>query len=228
MARGGSKGILKKNLIDFCGKPLIYWTISQCLESDSFVNVWVSSDDDEILDLSISYGANVIKRPKKYSNDNSSSEDAWTHASKTIIKNNYSIDSIFSPQITSPIREIKDIKKAVKLYKTNLYDSIFSSNLANDINFWSFKKNKFTSINYDYKKRTIRQKKLNQYIENGSFYLFDIKNLIKYKNRFGKKIGFVEMEFWKMFEIDEIDDLRFCSMIMREYLLKKKKLLLKN
>ena len=179
LARGGSKGILKKNLINFCGKPLIYWTISQCFESDCFDNVWVSSDDDEILDVSKSYGTKVIKRPKQYSNDNSTSEDAWLHASKKILKNNYFIDSIFGPQITSPVREIKDIKKAMKLYQTNLYDSIFSSNLANDINFWSFKKNNLRSINYNYKKRTIRQKKLNQYIENGSFYLFDLENFKK-------------------------------------------------
>ena len=48
LARGGSKGIPKKNIIDFCGKPLIAWTIEQCLASKNINKVWVSSDSEEI------------------------------------------------------------------------------------------------------------------------------------------------------------------------------------
>ncbi len=60
------------------------------------------------------------------------------------------------------------------------------------------------SINYDYKNRLRRQEAPKQYIENGSFYLFKPETLRQYNNRFGGKIGIVEMEFWKMFEIDSM------------------------
>ena len=84
LARGGSKGIPNKNIIPFCGKPLIYWTIKQAKESKVFKYIWVSSDSDKILKISKRYGAKTIKRPKKYSSDFSSSEDAWEHSIKYI------------------------------------------------------------------------------------------------------------------------------------------------
>ena len=60
LARGGSKGIPKKNIIDFCGKPLIAWTIENCIRGGAN-SVWVSSDSDEILKISEQFGAKSIK-----------------------------------------------------------------------------------------------------------------------------------------------------------------------
>ena len=110
LARGGAKGIPKKNIIDFCGKPLIAWTIIQCLASKQVSNVWVSSDSDEILDISKKFGANIIKRPDKISGDNEPSESAWMHAINHIeSKIKYdNIDYIVAPQVTSPLRRAKD------------------------------------------------------------------------------------------------------------------------
>jgi N-acylneuraminate cytidylyltransferase len=59
-----------------------------------------------------------------------------------------------------------------------------------------------------------------QYIENGSFYLFKPTVLKQHNNRFGSRIGVVEMEFWKMFEIDSPDDLRMCAALMKEFIIK--------
>ena len=80
-ARGNSKGIKNKNIINFCNKPLIYWTIEQSLKSKHISqNVYVTSDNKDILDLSSSYGAIPILRPDELSTDTSSSEDALLHA----------------------------------------------------------------------------------------------------------------------------------------------------
>ena len=68
-ARGGSKGIPKKNLVNVCGKPLIAWSIEQALQSDSIDSVWVTSDDPEILSTAKSFGANPITRPEEISGD---------------------------------------------------------------------------------------------------------------------------------------------------------------
>jgi len=59
-----------------------------------------------------------------------------------------------------------------------------------------------------------------QIIENGSFYLFKPEVIQKESNRFGGKIGYSKMEFWKMFEIDDLDDAKMCSALMQEFLLK--------
>ncbi len=63
LARGGSKGITQKNIIDFCGKPLLAWTIKHCLDGGVDC-VYVSSDSDKILEVGEEYGAESIKRPE--------------------------------------------------------------------------------------------------------------------------------------------------------------------
>ena len=76
LARGGSKGIKNKNIISVNKKPLIYWSIKTCLNSKLIDNVWVSSDSKKILDISKKFGAKAIIRPKRFSKDTSSSEEA--------------------------------------------------------------------------------------------------------------------------------------------------------
>ena len=81
---------------------------------------------------------------------------------------------------------------------------------------------KIESINYDWRNRYPRQDTTKMYIENGSFYMFRPDILRQYKNRLGGRIGMVEMEFWKMFEIDNQEELRICSTLMKEFLVEKR------
>jgi N-acylneuraminate cytidylyltransferase len=218
-ARGGSKGIPNKNIIDFCGKPLIAWTIEQCLSSKYISSVWVSSDSQEILEVAKKYNAKTIQRPDNISSDFASSESAWIHAIENI-EQDETIDLVFAPQITSPLRETQDIDNAIELFQEEKYDSMFSSSMAEDLFFWQKdKQNILKSINYDYSNRQRRQDVQKQIIENGSFYIFKPEIIKQYNNRFGGKIGHFEMEFWKMFEIDNLKDVRMCQALMQEFLL---------
>lgn len=220
LARGGSKGIPSKNIINFCGKPLIAWTIEQCLSSKHIDDIWVSSDSQRILDVAKQYGAKTIKRPDSISDDLASSESSWLHAIE-YIENNNKIDLVFAPQVTSPLRETQDIDNAIELFQEKKYDSMFSSSTVEDLFFWQKdKNNELKSVNYDYLNRKRRQDMQEQIIENGSFYLFKPSVIKKYNNRFGGKIGHSNMEFWKMFEIDNLDDVRMCGALMQEFLLK--------
>lgn len=221
LARGGSKGIPNKNIIDFCGKPLIAWTIENCLEGGAN-SVWVSSDSDEILSIASKFGANTMKRPDDISGDFATSESAWLHALNYVESlEKIQIDWILAPQVTSPLRESSDIKKAISLADENINDSFFSCSIAEDLFFWQKNEaGKLDSINYDWRDRKRRQDIPSQYIENGSFYLFKPEVLRSTNNRFGSKIGLVEMEFWKMFEIDSFDDLKMCSALMKEFIIK--------
>lgn len=221
LARGGSKGIPKKNIINFCGKPLISWTIEQCLAVREIDSVYVSSDSEEILALSKEFGAKQIYRPKEISNDTATSEAAWLHAIDNIESTSGKIDVVVAPQVTSPLREPKDLLNGLKIFSQKKFDSIFSCSLAEDLYFWQ--KNEaglLESVNYDWRNRKRRQDHSPQFIENGSFYIFTPNGLRSSHNRFGEKIGMVEMEFWKAFEIDSIETMRICAALMQEFILK--------
>lgn len=222
LARGGSKSIPKKNIINFCGEPLICWTIKQAKNSKFISDVWVSSDNDEILEISEKSGSKIIKRPKNLSNDSSSSTSALIHAVNKIEKIVKKIDLIIVLQATSPVREIKDIDSAIGIFKEKKYDSLFTSTKFEGRFIWKQNKmKKLTSINYDFKKRKRRQEIEEQFLENGSFYIFKPIILKKYSNFLGGKIGTFTMDMWKSFEIDEYSELEICELFMKKYILKK-------
>ncbi len=73
-ARGGSKGLPKKNLVELCGKPLLAWSVMQAKAAESVDSVWVSSDSEEILEVAAAYGAGTIQRPDRISTTSLESE----------------------------------------------------------------------------------------------------------------------------------------------------------
>lgn len=223
LARGGSKGIHKKNIINFCNKPLISWSIQQAKLAKGVSSVWVSSDSEEILKISKKYGANIIKRPKSISANSSTSESGWLHAINDIKKTD-SIDLVIGIQPTSPLRMPKDIEEAIKVYRKLKCDSLFSASRLEDFLIWKKNRKNITSINYDFRKRKRRQINSEQFVENGSFYIFRPENLRKNNNRLHGRIDIFEMEFWKSFEIDSYEDLELCEILMRHYLLGKRSL----
>ena len=104
-ARGGSKGIPRKNIIDFCGYPLVSWTIACARRCPRIDAVYVSTDDAEIAEVSRHYGAEIIERPANIAGDTSSSESAVIHACEVIRQKNLLPDAVIMMQATSPLRE---------------------------------------------------------------------------------------------------------------------------
>lgn len=140
LARGGSKGIKNKNMIKIKNKPLIFWTIKNCLNSKKIGAVWVSSDSNKILNFSKKCGANIIKRPKKYANDNSSSESAWLHAVNFLESKKIFFSNIVGLQPTSPLRSNNDIDDACKMFIKKKLDSLFTAFKIFDHFIWEIKK----------------------------------------------------------------------------------------
>tara|TARA_B110000046_G_C12935543_1_gene373413 strand:- start:413 stop:1108 length:696 start_codon:yes stop_codon:yes gene_type:complete len=218
-ARGGSKGIPNKNIKLFNGKPLIEWTIRSALKSKSIDKVIVSSDSQKILSISKKIGAEVVLRPKSISGDFATTESAIKHYIN-IVKESFDTIVLLSP--TSPIRKIKDIDNTVKEFRAKKLDSCFSASRLNDFLIWKLNKKtkKFSSINYDYKNRGVRQGRELNYVENGSIYVFK-SDLINYKNnRLSGKIGMYLMDFWQSFEIDEKSDWKLLETIYQKFILK--------
>ena len=111
-ARGGSKGIPRKNIKLFNSKPLIFWTIKAAIESKFVDRVIVSTDDEEIADISKSFSAEVpFLRPKELAQDHSSGIDPVIHA----INNLQDVKDILLLQPTSPLRRTKDIDEILQI-----------------------------------------------------------------------------------------------------------------
>ena len=121
-ARGGSKRLPRKNLLDLCGRPLIAWTIEAGRESEYVDKVVVTSDDNEILEISEKFGANTIKRPNELASDTATTFDAIKH----VIENTEKYDYIVLLQPTSPLRNSKHIDEAIELLESKNADAVIS------------------------------------------------------------------------------------------------------
>ena len=108
-ARGGSKGIPKKNIKLFLGKPLIYYSINLAKKIKNIDKVFVSTDDNEIAEISKKYGAEVIDRPSDLASDNSPEWLSWQHAIKWVENRYGRFETFLSLPTTSPLRNELDI-----------------------------------------------------------------------------------------------------------------------
>ena len=215
LARGGSKGIPRKNVLEFAGHPLVAWSVIQAKQTTEIDEVYISSDSDEILEIAQSYGAKIIKRPDEISGDSAKSEEAITHA-LSILGSNQEMIIMLEP--TAPLREADDLDNCVRMFRTEGWDSCFSGATLQDFLIWKRDKNgELISVNYDYKNRQMRQAIARRYLENGSFYIFKTELIRQTTNRLGGNIGIYKMAKYKMYQIDDLDDVKLCEVIMSGY-----------
>jgi len=212
-ARGGSKGIPQKNIIHLMGKPLLVHTIEQSLDSILIDETIVSTDDSAIKDIAERNGATVIKRPIELAGDFISSEEVIKHTIKVLEEQGNKPDIIVFLQCTLPIRRKSDMDKQIQKLMDENYDSVFSVTKAK-IFIWTNKNGVLTPLNYDYKKRPMRQNKDIQYDETGSIYVFKTDVFEKESNRICGKFGIYEMPYECSFDIDDYFDLWLCEKIL--------------
>lgn len=116
LARGGSKGLLRKNVRNLAGKPLIAWTIEAGHESEYLDRLILSSDDDEIMAVAREYGCEIpFRRPAELARDDSTSMDALLHALDQLPEHDYTV--LLQP--TSPLRIAADIDGAIERCHTS-------------------------------------------------------------------------------------------------------------
>jgi N-acylneuraminate cytidylyltransferase len=208
--------------MNFCGKPLLAWSILQARHAKTVNAVYVTSDDETILKIAEDFGAIPIKRPEELSTDTATSEAALLHAVEHIEKKMAAaIDLVVFLQATSPLRESEDIDGAVRQLMIENADSLFSSARLEDFFIWQQTEKGLTSLNFDYTRRLRRQDVKPQYVENGSIYLFKPHVLRAENNRLGGRIATYEMDFWKTWEIDSPEDKLLCEWYFNSRLSKK-------
>lgn len=214
-ARGGSKRIPRKNLVQLAGKPLIAHSIEQAKNSRLAGRVIISTDDDEIAKVSTEYGAEVFMRPADLATDTASSEDALLHVLSCISdKQEPEPDIVVFLQCTSPIRNNDDIDNAINLFMEKKADSLFSAYVFNKY-IWQVKDGTPEPINYDYKKRWREQDFPVQYLENGSIYVIKPWVLKDLKNRLGGKMAVYEMDSMDSFQIDAPEDFDLIESLLK-------------
>jgi len=127
-ARGGSKRIKKKNIKNFCGKPIIGWSIEIALASKCFDKIIVSTDDKEIADLAKSYGAEVpFLRPKTLSDDYTETVNVISHAIKWQIENHKKPDYVCCIYATAPFIQLNDLHKGIEILESSNCEYVFSA-----------------------------------------------------------------------------------------------------
>ena len=118
-ARGGSKGIPRKNLQLLDGKPLLAWSIEMGQSLSEVEQVFVSTEDAEIANIANSFGAEVIKRPKDLAKDTSPEWLAWQHAIEWVQERLGTFDRFLSLPPTAPLRSKDDVQKCLDLLDEN-------------------------------------------------------------------------------------------------------------
>lgn len=125
-ARGGSKGLPRKNIKLLAGKPLLQYSIDTALDSPSIDNVFVSTDDSEIAEIANACGAIVIERPADLASDTSPEWLSWRHATEWVQRNYGEFDSFVSLPATSPLRSVDDVERAISQLITTEADVCIS------------------------------------------------------------------------------------------------------
>lgn len=220
-ARGGSKGIPKKNIIPLQGKPLIQYTIDAAQKSRFIDKIFLSSDDNEIIAVAKNLGLESgYKRPHRLADDHSTTADAIMDALTWLEeKENYIPDTILLLQPTSPLRTSDDIDGAIRLFEENKHDCLVSVHEMTehpyecvqdiDSDEWSYLSKPETSAT----RRQDYQKKF--YYINGAIYLTDVKFFKKEKKFIEKSnASFYVMPYERGIDIDEYHHLNLASTIL--------------
>lgn len=114
-ARGGSKRIPRKNIKDFCSKPMIAWSIEAAKTSGLFDRIIVSTDDEEIAEVAKQWGAEVpFMRPDELSNDYAGTTEVIAHATQWAIDQGYDVDAVCCIYATAPFIQVADLKRGLE------------------------------------------------------------------------------------------------------------------
>jgi len=206
-ARGGSQELKGKNIKKLLAHPLIAYSIVAAQRSKYISQVYVSTDNKKIALNAKKYGAKIINRPKKLATSTALSDLAVLHAIKSI-ENKIKFDHVVYLQATCPLREVKDIDKAIELYLKKKADCLFAS-VELHSHMWKCKKDLVEPYHSSFKFIGNRSKHKINVVDNGSFYITN-KNLFKkFKRRLaGKKISSYRMKKWTINDIDSKTDFK--------------------
>ncbi|RDX35495.1 acylneuraminate cytidylyltransferase family protein [Arcobacter sp. HD9-500m-PIT-SAG03] len=213
-ARGGSKRLPGKNILELAGKAMISWTIEAALNSKYIGTTIITSDNDKVLSIGKEYKTMTIRRPKELSGDDSSSIDAVIHALKQVSEK---YDYVVLLQPTSPLRTSRHIDEAIMLLNEKNADAIISVSEMNHSPLWSNQLDDSLSMEnfLDEEILNKRSQELSTFYRlNGAIYICNIKKLLKEKTFFiQKNIYAYKMDKESSVDIDDDMDFKLAELL---------------
>ena len=213
-ARGGSKGVPKKNIRDVSGKPLIAWSIDAAVASQYLDRCILSSDDIEIIQIAKEYGCEVpFIRPGKLATDESTSVDVILHVLNEV-KENYDIIVLLQP--TSPLRSPKDIDACIRKCANNS-SSCVSVTESEKTPYWMYNIDEKGCLHSLFPNEQLpqrRQEAPKVYSLNGAVYAFDVAWFLKNKVFVDKTTSAYIMPKQRSIDIDTIEDFNFLNFLL--------------
>ena len=222
-ARGGSERLPRKNILDLAGKPLIAWTIEAALNSKYIDRIVVSTDDQEIADISIKYGAEVpFLRPKSLATDDSPSIDTVINVLGEIEIIDQHYDYIVLLQPTSPLRTEIDIDKAIELLEKKSADSVISVCEVDHPPHWNNTLPDDGNMQLFFREDNANKRSQDfdiYYRLNGAIYIVKIGRLLKEESLFLKTNTFAYcMDAYSSVDIDKEEDLLVAKCFAKNFL----------
>lgn len=216
-ARGGSKRLPRKNVLDLAGKPLVSWTIEAAKGSNYIDYILVTSDDSEILTISQGQSVDVIKRPDILATDTATTFDVIEHA---IHNTSEQFDFIILLQPTSPLRTAKHIDEAIELLIQKNADAVISVCETEHSPLWSNTLSKDGNLDCfisDQVKNKRGQDLPKYYRLNGAIYLCKMNRVLEEKTLFIKNSVFAyKMTRKNSIDIDEDIDFEYAKLLLNQ------------
>jgi CMP-N,N'-diacetyllegionaminic acid synthase len=210
-ARGGSKGIPGKNKKILGGHPLIAYSIAAGLASEHITDLVVSTDDKEIMEIALQYGAEVpFQRPSDLATDETPTIDVVIHALETLAKQGKHYDAVCLLQPTSPFRKNGFIDESINKFLSSGADSLLSVlPVPHEYNpHWVFENSEglLRIATGEEKLITRRQELPEAYLRDGSIYLTKASVILDQRSLFGNTISYLESEPVSYINIDDVED----------------------
>lgn len=214
-ARGGSKGIPRKNVKELCGKPLISYIIETALNVKEIDRVIVSTEDAEIAEIAKKSGAEIpFMRPEELARDETPTLPVLQHTINYLEKKeNYEPNVVVLLYATSPLLSKERISEGIKILKYRDFDSVISV-VEDKGHYWIEKEGKYERL---YPK-ALENRQLTKplFKENGAIYISKRDLIVKENAIVGGKIGFLVMKQKESVDIDEPLDFEIAECLMRE------------
>jgi N-acylneuraminate cytidylyltransferase len=216
-ARGGSKGIPRKNLALLAGKPLLVWTIEAALGAELVGRVVVSTEDAEIAEVAARGGAEVIPRPAELAQDSTHTEPVLVHALEYLReREGYQPDVVVMLQPTAPLRGADVIDRGLRLLRETGCDCVLGvAPIQNSHLQGTLGEGGRWQPEYRYGERLLSQQAIPRYSENGALHIFRRQVLETYGNRLGGEVRALVMDPLESVDIDAPADLARAERLLR-------------
>jgi len=212
-ARGGSKGVARKNLQRVGGVPLVARAVAAARSSAAIGRVVVTTDDPDIAAVAAEWGAEIVERPAELAGDEATSEGALLHALDELEQRRIDVGVVAFLQATSPFIDVAALTDAVHLVRSRRRDSVFSA-----VETYGFLWEKgiggaAAAVNHDPEFRPRRQDRDPHYLETGAFYVMRAAGFRAARHRFFGSVGIAEVSARTAIEIDTLDELELARAI---------------